>query len=146
VLVGLLLVLATATPTPGPPQHWEAVSKTAMSITGDVVFTPSRITFANGKAVDIRYVATRSIPASSSTPHGAAARFTLYEVLTKTDPKLLHGNALCGTKPAYVGIAASPASGSIGTSMFVNFFTGAPAPKDWDSQNLCGSFTYALVP
>jgi hypothetical protein len=142
MLVGLLLALATTAMSPVATQHWEAVSNTAMSITGSVSFTPSRIVFANGKSLDIRSLTTRSIAQGNSTPHGTARTFQLYEVLTKTNGKLLHGNALCDETPTYIGVAVSPGpSGE--TTVFMNVFNGETAPKSWEEE-LCASFTYAL--
>lgn len=142
-MLALLLALATATASPAPSQYWVAVSNTAMSITGDVVFTPSRIVFANRKSLDIRSVSTSSISHGSSTPHGTAKGFQLYEVLTKGNPKLLHGNVLCDEGATYISVAISPEHNGP-TTVFVNVSNGETAPRSWDSNELCASFTYEL--
>jgi hypothetical protein len=142
MFLGLLLALAAAA-APATSQHWQAVSNTATSITGDVTFTPSRIVFANGKSLDIRSVSTGSISHASSTPHGTAKGFQLYEVLTKGNPKLLHGNVLCDEGATYLSVAVSPEH-SGPTTVFVNVSNGEAAPRSWDSNELCASFTYEL--
>jgi hypothetical protein len=140
-LLGVLFALITAAALPAP-QHWEAVSNTAMSITGDVAFTPSRLTFANGKSLDLRYAGTRPISHASSTPHGTAQSFKLYQVVTRTNPTLLRGNVLCDETPTYVGVAVSPEHNAM--TEFLNVYNGETAPTSWDSDELCASYTYAL--
>lgn len=142
MLVGLLVALATTAMSPVATQHWEAVSNTAMSITGSVAFTPTHIVFANGKSLDIHALTTRPIAQGSSTPHGTARSFQLYEVLTKSNAKLLHGNVLCDEAATYIGVAVSPET-SGQTTVFMNVFNGETAPKGWEEE-LCASFTYAL--
>jgi hypothetical protein len=74
-------------------RRWEAVSTTALAITGDVTFSPDRITFGNRKSLPL-------------APAGTAPNFdgsgkktaTLYRVMAPDDPVLLHGNRLCGGK------------------------------------------------
>jgi hypothetical protein len=85
-------------------EHWEAVSTTAISITGDVTFAPGRITFGNGKSLPL--AAAGSVPGFGA-PTGAVDA-TLYRVTAPDDPVLLHGNRLCGGR----GPHPSPSSPS----------------------------------
>jgi hypothetical protein len=49
LLLLLALVRVPRSPALAAPERWEAVSKTAMAITGNVRFSPNRITFQKGK-------------------------------------------------------------------------------------------------
>jgi hypothetical protein len=75
-------------------EKWEAVSTTALAITGNVTFSPDRITFANDESFPLA-------PAGTAPEFVAAMGIvsaTLYRVTTPDDPILLHGNRLCGGK------------------------------------------------
>ena len=73
----LAIVLAAQFPAlAASPEQWEAVSTTAMSITGKVRFSPDRITFQNGKFLPLAPGQERS-----RLPRGASSRpATLYRV------------------------------------------------------------------
>jgi hypothetical protein len=99
-------------------EHWEAVSTTAMAITGDVTVSPDRITFANDKSFPLAPAGT--VPQFGAPTDQVSA--TLYKVTAPDDPLLLHGNRLCGgrapqpvtfiaiRKPALVGSDIDPRS------------------------------------
>ncbi len=79
LLSSLILALGAA---PGA-QHWVASSTTAISITGDVTFTPHNMRFYDGKSISLAYFRTTN-----------GAKF--YHV-SGTNPSLLRDNTLCGT-------------------------------------------------
>src|SRR6516225_7822865 len=108
-LPGLLIALASASPhfdCSPPSAHvrpitWVAVSTTAMSITGDTVFAPPHMTFANGKSVKVFFDGCGWVPAKTSAPHGNASTYTLWRVSSAHMPQLLNGNTLCAEPPTF---------------------------------------------
>ena len=128
------LLAAGAFATVVTVQHWIADSKTAMSITGDVVFTPSRLAFQDGKWIAIR-----------RESHGA---YETYRILSHTNPVLLNGNTLCGpSAPSYFTIRYDRTASSTETTIATAFYTGTKPPRHWDDPaNLCATFTYSMKP
>lgn len=85
-------VSGKATPEPidpfPKPTHWQAMSTTAMSTTGDITLTNNRLTFSNQDFLAIE-------PVDRNAEDGQ----TLFRVTTKTNPELLNGNLICGNQP-----------------------------------------------
>jgi len=73
---------------PDTAQTWLALSKNALSITGDIVLTSSQITFQNGETLAIR-------PIEKDDDLG----LVLYQVTSESNPALLYGNTICGNTP-----------------------------------------------
>lgn len=73
---------------PTTPQTWQAMSRTATGITGDITVTANRITFQNGASIEVQAV-------DQDLDNG----ITLYQVVSKTNPVMLNGNLLCGQAP-----------------------------------------------
>jgi hypothetical protein len=123
-------------------ERWSAVSNTAMSITGDVTFTPTHLRFANGKALAVQFVGIHTIPTASDATNGAS-HFDVYRVVGRGNLILLNHNAICGQPPTYLTVLHSSSSAAV----FVNLYDGSAAPgRSWnDPRNLCASYTYALV-
>jgi hypothetical protein len=90
LLAAALLAHSRAWPAPAG-EHWEAVSTTALAITGDVTFAPDRITFGNGPSLPLAPAGT--VPGFDWSGKKTA---TLYSVTAPANPVLLHGNRLCG--------------------------------------------------
>lgn len=67
---------------------WHAMSRTAISITGDITVSANQITFQNGAFLSIRAVG-----------EDAENNITLYKVISTSNPKLLNGNYICGKTP-----------------------------------------------
>jgi hypothetical protein len=140
----LRVVLTLAMMTSQSEWHWIAVSNTAMSITGDVTFTPTRMTFQNGQTIELQYLAMRPTSARQRTSFGDAAHYRLYRVTSQTNPTLRNGNKLCDSGPTFLTIAYEPEA-SQETTVLAAFYTGAAAPPQWEeSSTLCATFTYAL--
>ena len=122
MLSSLVLTLAVVTGA----QHWTAYSTTAMSITGDVTFTPQKMTFSNGTSVAL--VRARAMSSTS----------TLY-ALSGKNPALLRGNTLCSTKlPGYVLIERK------GTMVYLTFYSagkGVPLGAN-AARTLCATYNY----
>ena len=70
------------------PTHWQALSRTASGITGDVTLTDTQLIFANQASITILLL-----------EHDTDTGQTLFRVTSKTNPELLNGNLLCGSKP-----------------------------------------------
>ena len=131
----LVELLAAASVAAAPAQHWLAYSKTAMSITGDVFFTPSRIAFQDRKWLAIR--------------RESRGAYDTYRILSHTNPILLNGNTLCGgmSSPSFVTVRYGRNTSSTETTVETAFYTGPNAPRRWDDPtNLCATFTYAMKP
>jgi hypothetical protein len=124
--------------------HWQAMSTTAMSITGDVTLSGHRITFANGEFLDLQPV-----------EQDAASRQTLFRVTQKTNPKLLNGNRICGSQPIDY-LVTQTSDGSPGQSDLQLMAYYYPQPlrlaelplknKDSLTHMMCALYTYVSAP
>jgi hypothetical protein len=120
-----------------PGEKWEAVSNTAMAITGDLTFSPGRITFGNGKSLPL-------------APAGTAPRFdwsgkktaTLYRVTAPTDPVLLHGNHLCGGPVTFIAVWKPDLVGSDVDPRGMAAFSGDARPTVAGGPGFCGTYNY----
>lgn len=116
-------------------ESYMAVSKTAMSITGDIQFDDSGVTFANGESLEFDDpVADHLLVDGSDVP----AR--VYPVQDPADPLLEHGNRLCGNGD--VTYVASWETDSDLTILAV--FTGSEPPRS--DAEMCASYSYDLTP
>jgi hypothetical protein len=126
--VGSLALAAT----PAGAERYEATSKTAMAITGDISMDDFAITFANGKSLKFDELVSDSFVVGGETV-GAS----VYSVKSPADPVLLHGNRLCGEgKVTYL---ATYGAGDGMTAVAV--FTTQDAPSS--DAEMCASYTYA---
>lgn len=120
-------------------EHWIAISNTAISITGDIEFSPSRMFFANHAVLPL-------------IPAGSAIGFTwidsmrdqpakLYRIPTGTNPKLLNDNFLCGANipPSFISVIEH------GGDVYLTVFSGGttPTPKDFAAR-ICAGLAYSL--
>ncbi|MGH6843688.1 MAG: hypothetical protein ACRECU_02990, partial [Methylocella sp.] len=124
------------TTKPDIPEKWSATSHTAMAITGDVRFSPSKITFENGKALPLTLFEKASL-FKDDIEGGVMAH--IYKVVTPSDPKLLNGNRLCGgAKPVPVTFIAvwKPKSGGV----WMAPSSRTTKPKGMD--DICGTYRY----
>jgi hypothetical protein len=139
----LLVALAAALPAPAlAAEHWAALSKTAQSITGDVTFTPQRITFQNGQSLPL--VLVGAVPGFQEM--GATVTVTLYRVTAPADPKLLRGNRLCGGAEAvpatYVAVWSPRPMAGDHAPRSIEVFSGAQPPRAAGGAESCGTFNY----
>lgn len=86
---------AQPAPAPGSATRWTARSHTALAITGDITFSPTKIVFGRGRSIDLQYVGPVTIPDFV----GGKASAELYRVTSNTNPVLIGGNYLCGKSP-----------------------------------------------
>jgi hypothetical protein len=143
-LLGSFLALAAAGPLPAP-EKWEALSSTAMAITGDITMSPTRIAFSGGAALPL--AAEGALAGFKADGKPVAA--TLYRVTVPADPALLNNNHLCGgggsaAKPASFVVtwrpAPGPATGPESRALAV--YSGAVRPSSDSDPTLCGTFLY----
>src|SRR5580700_1347967 len=92
-LSGLTVTAAAQTAT--APETWTPIGRVTQTITGRVTFTPSEITFQNGKSLPL----TRG-GQMLFRPEGKQKKVMadLYKVASPDDPALENGNKLCGGK------------------------------------------------
>ncbi|MGY2050142.1 hypothetical protein [Methylobacterium sp. JK268] len=126
----------TALPAWAASERWEATSRTAMSITGDIEFSDERITFQNGKALapvpqflvmDVRIA-------------GWKQAVFVYRVVEPEDPELLGGNRLCGSGPPVTFLAVSKPVVQDGARRRLAVFTGDAEPLDFGAA--CAEYLY----
>jgi hypothetical protein len=124
---------------PKTPQTWQAMSRTATGITGDITVTPQRITFQNGASIEIQAV-------DQDLDNG----LTLYQVLSKTNPVLLNGNQLCGQAPVdYLTLQQLGADRAADLSMTLYYYPDSLRLKDLplrdqsdQTRTMCAIYNY----
>ncbi|TVR08713.1 MAG: hypothetical protein EA385_09435, partial [Salinarimonadaceae bacterium] len=84
--------------------YYEAASRTASAITGDITVAPETITFGNGAAIGLRPVHRRGT----------------FAVDPPADPPLLSGQTLCGDAPPRVVVLSQNNPGFIGLSVYAD--------------------------
>jgi hypothetical protein len=138
MLPSLILAAMMAGGPSAGPQHWQALSTTAMSITGDVTLTPTRMTFADGKYLSVVY-------AGSGRDAGKTVWF--YRILTPHQPILIRGNTICGNSPTYVAVkyAHDNTVTATGTTVSVSFYNSKKRPVSLNTDGFCASYTYDLM-
>src|ERR1700758_4516300 len=130
---------ATAIAQTAPaPENWTPVGRPAQTITGRVVFTPSEITFQNGKSLSLARGGQMLFRPEAKAKKVMA---DLYRVTPPDDPVLENGNKLCKGKPvAYVIVWKSQKVGSEADPRTLAPFSGQKfAPNSPDD---CGRYTY----
>jgi hypothetical protein len=143
VVTGSLLIccLAVAAQEKGP---WRAASKTAQSITGDIVLSDQKITinFINFPMARIRSLDPTELSAAFDADSSANGAGSLYRLNVPAARKFLRHNSLCGDEDTQ-WIATYVA----GRSLQLAFFSGDKAPVFTldaisNSTDLCGTYTY----
>ena len=146
-------MMAGATPNPAShtsKQRWIASSKTALSITGDVVLTSDKLILAHktfpltsvreiGKEqlASVARIVDLSQPASSAQ---------LFKTLIPRHSLLINSNTMCGPDNDATWMLAVYDHGSLSLA----FFSDVAEPKlDYKvveaSQSLCGTYTYTAA-
>jgi hypothetical protein len=140
--LALTLLLAVSCPwAAAAGEHWEAVSTTAMSITGDVTFSPDRITFGNGKSLPLAAAGT-----APNFDWSGKKTTTLFKVTAPDDPVLLHGNRLCGGKGpqpvTFIAVWKPDLVGSDVDPRGMAAFSGSARPTVAGGSGFCGTYNY----
>jgi Bacterial SH3 domain len=126
-------------------EHWSADSNTAMSITGDVQFSPNQIIFSNGASLTLSPAGTLPHFHASTAPNQTVSA-RLFRVVTPTDAPLLRGNQLCGEGPAtYIALWDQHTPGVSTPLLTMDVFTGSAVPGGEDASGFCGSYGYDVT-
>lgn len=122
--------------------YWNASSKSARSITGDLSFTPDKITinFSTFTLAQIRELKPEE--KQLLFPDAGAGVGNLYRVQIASDKRFLHKNSLCGGEETDWVV-----TWVTGKELNVAMFSGASIPSLTpeamaNSQRMCGTFTY----
>lgn len=133
---GFALVLAAApivAVSPGFADSLEAVSNTAMSITGDIELDDFAIVFENGEQLEFD-----ELVGDSFNVDGTDVGASVYSIKTPADPELNNGNQLCGQGDVtYVAVWGAP---SDDTLTVVGVFDTQDVPGS--NADMCASYTY----
>jgi hypothetical protein len=122
-------------------ERWQAFSKTAMSITGDILLSPRRL-HAAGHDFPLKVAA--DLPTFESGKGPVAAR--ILRVTKKMNPKLLNGNRLGCRGPIQWVVVWRLRDGYLqplrGKMLEMAVFDGPKMPKSVEEDSLCGTFSY----
>lgn len=140
--LGVLVALTLPCPAQesGP---WRAASSNARAITGDIFFSPQKITinFTNFTIAQIRSLQTQEARALFN-PDNATGGGNIFRVEIPADKRFLHKNTVCGSESAQWIVTYAQ-----GRDLEVAFFSGSTPPVLTvdavnDAPNLCGVFSY----
>jgi hypothetical protein len=122
---------------------WRASSSNARAITGDIVFSPTKlaINFTAFTIAQIRPIKTDEVRALFN-PDNPIGGGNVFRVDIPSDKKFLHHNTLCGSDDTQWIVTYAQ-----GRDLQVAFFSGATPPVlTFDALNdspiLCGVFSY----
>jgi hypothetical protein len=138
MIASLVLAAMMAGGPSAGPQHWQALSTTAMAVTGDVTMTPARMSFSDGKYLNVAYAGS-----------GRDGKKTVwfYRITTVHQPILIRGNTICQTTPSYVAVeyvhdnTVTPT----GVTIYVSFYNSKKRPVSLNTDGFCSSYTYDLM-
>lgn len=124
---------------PTTPQTWQAMSRTATGITGDIIVTRDDIVFKNGASIQIKAV-----------DQNFETGTTLYQVTSKNNPVLLNGNLLCGEAPVnYLTLQRSEPGQAADLSMTVYYYPETLRLRDLPlsdqsdtTRSMCAIYNY----
>jgi len=133
-----ILVLLLPAAAEAEAEHWGAMSKTAMSITGDIVIDGDRLTFAGGKSIALQpYEMARKGDWAAS---GEEIAGDVFKVAPPSSLKLKRGKPLCAQPATYVVLWTFGEG-----ELTLNVYSGAAAPIGIpDADALCGTYSYEL--
>ena len=124
------------------PEMWTPVDRVAQTVTGQVRFSPSEITFQNGKSLSL---ARGGQMLFRPEPKQRKVMADLYRVTPPDDPVLERGNRLCkGKAVAYLIVWKSEKTGKEADLRTLAPFSG---PKlNSGSPDDCGRYLYDSGP
>jgi hypothetical protein len=127
-----------AAQTTGGPETWMPISPIAKAVTGRVTFTPSEITFQNGKSLQLARGGQMLFRPEPKQRHVMA---DLYKITPPDDPVLANGNTLCKGKPiSYLIIWKPPQTGKEADPRGLAPFSGPNLNSG--SADDCGRYLY----
>lgn len=129
----------------GDKGNWNALSKTASSITGSIVLSEERLMmgFIPVTIAPIRHAEAAEVSSVFDLPADNNPGGELYRLNIPANRQMLHKNVLCGAEDTtYMLTAVS------GKTLQVAFFSGGKLPDlkpdaVATSTTLCGTFTYS---
>src|SRR5438045_2499496 len=131
-VIGVLLTCASGlVSAKHGEEHWSAFSKTAYSITGDIVLSPTRL---QTERANFRLKFVADLPRYESVLGPAPAR--VLAVIAPRDPSLLNGNKLCSGLVRWM-VASHTASGELE----LDVFEGKEMPTS-SAHEICGALFY----
>jgi hypothetical protein len=132
-----LTITAIAQTTPAP-ETWTPIGRMAQTITGRVTFSPSEISFQNGKFLPLAPSGQMLFKAEAKKRKVMA---DLYKVTPPDDPVLENGNRLCKGKPvAYLIVWKSEKVGNETDPRTLTPFSGPKLTAG--SPDECGRYLY----
>jgi hypothetical protein len=137
-------LLMTAPAVAQDTGYWKATSKTAYSVTGDIVIEPEKLVmnFSSFIMSNVRHAEGAEVSAVFDAPADGNPGANLYRLNIPAGKKFLHKNTLCGAEDTtYMMVYRED------KTLQVAFFSGAAMPKltTADVQNsgtLCGTYMY----
>jgi hypothetical protein len=146
---------AEAPPTvtiPAPEGAFDAISNTAMGVTGDLTASAGTLKFALGQTYSVEGVSTlKASSAYASTKASFAslinvpetAGLSVFKVVAQ-DAGTARNGGFCGATPTTYLVTYVGADGSGAPALIVIAFSGAAPPDATSSETeLCGTFMYA---
>jgi hypothetical protein len=132
------LTASAAAQNANAPERWTPISRMAQTITGHVTFTPSEITFQNGKSLPLAR-ASQMLFRSEAKKKRVVAE--VYRVTSPDVPVLENGNKLCKGKPvAYLIVFKSEKIGNEADPRTMAPFFGQDL--NGGSRDDCGRFIF----
>lgn len=143
---------AIAAPVTAPTGKFDAISTTAMGVTGDLTATSDGFVFSQGQT----YGLVGAGQAKGADPFGATGS-TLASVLgvpataelkvfrvTKEDPGKARNGGFCGPDPTTFILTSDGVDPGGAPALFLMAFKGANPPSAASAEtDLCGTFMYA---
>lgn len=135
-LIGVLFALAihSGALAKKGEEHWSALSTTAISITGDIVLSPTHLNAA-GHDFPLRV-------ATDLSDYGAffgSVPARVLRVTSKMNPKLLNGNTFGCRSPAEWIVVYRFDHGS---KLGMDVFSGPDSPTTDTDPGMCATYTY----
>lgn len=122
---------------------WRAASTNARAITGDIIFSPLKISinFTAYTIAQIRSLKTEEVLALFN-PDSTTGGGNIFRAEIPADKRFLHHNTLCGSETTQWVVTYAQ-----GRNLQIAFFSGATPPVLTvdalnDAPNLCGVFSY----
>lgn len=129
--IGLAVIVAVLAVAPVRAESYEALSTTAMGITGDIELDDSGIIFENGEGFEFSRLSADEIVVD-----GVRRAASVYEIAEPANPELNGGNTLCDGNVTYLANWLD----DDGETDWIAAFTTQDVPAS--TEELCASFTY----
>lgn len=139
------MLLGATLPCPAQEKGlWRAASSNAVSITGDVEISATKISidFSAFTIASIRTLSPTETSAVFAAESSGSASGNLYRLNVSAKHRFLHHNSLCGSDDVQWMVTSVAER-----TLYVAFFSGSNAPQFTaealtNSTDLCGTFTY----